>query len=762
MKTEIEINEEVDIDGERNGRQASFSQNKGLIFTLLEDQYARKEGAIVRELGSNARDAHRSAGVKRPIKMGFDYDDNGNYFFYVKDFGCGMDYNFIYDTYMDYGESTKTGSNDEIGMYGIGSKSPFTLFEQYYIISNVDGIKYQYLFFKSDDMIPDFEQLDKRETDDLNGTEVRMFISDIKKGESFYKFSFITAFKRELMYFPEILFSNTEEDNELINYKIYEFDNFYIRSDYDGQTNISNDGVCYPINNEILKLSKQLPIGLKFKTGDLRIQPSREVIRDDKREIIAIRNKYKASCYELINKWNNHDEFNILDLNEYYRKLGNDTFEIENVKIDISYVESSLLKNFSIKYKANKYKFKLFEDLEIDRYTPFDIENALGRMFKVRATISNGRFSTLENKLPSKSSIIDKIINFNTSNVYITTKEELKKDINKNKYINTGVIISLNKNYLQFIKGFDNLFERNYINFFKFRRARLIYKYFEKYINERTNSYDTVDVPLNLNVNLQLKDTFITYDERGRNRYSDVEYFVKNIKDSKRVNIVYFNNKDLRKIFYNLNRYRKSLYFIDLSKSNYELFKEYIKNDKRFMSQEELFEHKTFRDVCTAFYLKSVLEDHKKNGEPYTNYYSEKLLFICNSDIYNSYTNVLQYIKKYSSFMYGSSSINEIKEDFINDCISLGKKKRLINKEMINELKKVRNYFKGLDLLTYINIDHLETPKEQQQVINYIIAQKKRVNDEWYNILHKSWEVQFIKENYEKYNYLKSVNKLAA
>jgi hypothetical protein len=762
MKVEIEKNEELDIQGQRSGRQASFSQNKGLIFSLLENQYSRKEGAIVRELGTNARDAHVNAKVKRPIKIGFDYDDNGNQYFYVKDYGCGMNYDFIYDTYMDYGESTKTGNDDEAGMFGIGSKSPYTLFEQYYIISNVDGIKYHYVFFKSDDMIPDFEVLDKRETTDLNGTEVRMFITDIKKDEYFYKSSFIEAFKRELMYFPEVLYSETGDDEDLMNYKIYEFDNFYIRNDYQGYANVSNAGVCYPINDNVLKLTKQLPIGLKFKTGELRVQPSRESIRDDIKEIKAIRNKFKASCYELINKWNSHDNFNILDLNEYLSKVNNSIYKIKDVEIDIVNVKTLLSKNFNIEYKLKRYKFRLFEDLDINSYSYSDIENIFSNMFTIIGSIYNGRYSSLNKNLPNKYSIVDELINSNNNSIYITTDETFKKDIQKNKFINNGTVIVINKKYLNFIKSLYGLFRRNRIEFFRFRKARLIYIFFENYILTNTQSYDDLELPENVNIALKFNDSFTANTIKGRKSYNNVKDFVDTFYSGNKRKTVYFNNKKLRDVFFALTRYERRFNFIYLSKTNYSILKQYNGiNNKRFMSQEELFQHRTFKDVCTAFYLKAALEHHKKNKEVYTNFYSDKLLFICNSDIYNKYAELLRYIKSHTAFIYASID-SEIKDEFIQDCISLAKKNNYINKDRFNTLKEIRNYFKGLELLTYIDIDQLETPEEQQEVVNYIISQKKRVDKKWYNILNNTWEVQFIKENYEKFNYLKSINKLAA
>ena len=108
------------------GSTGGFSiKTTAAAFQLLSSGlYSNKIRAVVRELSSNAVDAHpmvqaqsRAIEVKLPNSLDSE--------FYVKDFGPGLSHDNLMHMYTTYFDSSKQASNDFIGGFGVGSKSPF-------------------------------------------------------------------------------------------------------------------------------------------------------------------------------------------------------------------------------------------------------------------------------------------------------------------------------------------------------------------------------------------------------------------------------------------------------------------------------------------------------------------------------------------------------------------------------------------------------------------------------------------------------------
>src|SRR3546814_4295440 len=84
-----------------------------------------------------------------------------------------MSHEFMMTSFMAYTDgSTKDQSNDQIGGWGIGSKSPFSYTDQFVLVSVHDGVRSVYSVFKDEDSIPAIALLSQEETTDANGVEV--------------------------------------------------------------------------------------------------------------------------------------------------------------------------------------------------------------------------------------------------------------------------------------------------------------------------------------------------------------------------------------------------------------------------------------------------------------------------------------------------------------------------------------------------------------------------------------------------------------
>ena len=94
-------------------------------FAILSDSlYSNKIKAVIRELSTNAYDAHVAAGNPEErfyihLPTALDHQ------FWVRDYGIGLSKEDCMSLYTTYFRSDKTDSNDSVGCLGLGSKSPF-------------------------------------------------------------------------------------------------------------------------------------------------------------------------------------------------------------------------------------------------------------------------------------------------------------------------------------------------------------------------------------------------------------------------------------------------------------------------------------------------------------------------------------------------------------------------------------------------------------------------------------------------------------
>ena len=167
----------------------------GHLFSVLSELYSKPEESTLRELATNAADAHiMSNNQERPFIIKLPNKDKNIFNFSVRDFGPGLTHMQVLQIYKVYGRSTKTNSDKETGCLGLGSKSPFSISSTFYVKSFKDGICSQYTCSMGNDGIPQISETPiEFETFEENGLEV---IVPIYKEMDFYK-----IIKNTLKYF---------------------------------------------------------------------------------------------------------------------------------------------------------------------------------------------------------------------------------------------------------------------------------------------------------------------------------------------------------------------------------------------------------------------------------------------------------------------------------------------------------------------------------------------------------------------------------
>lgn len=140
------------------------------IMGVMTDLYKDRLLAVIREYSTNGWDAHQEAGVSLPIEVTLPTALAP--FLKIRDYGCGLDAEDIRVVYSQYGRSTKRGSNDQVGMLGLGCKSALTYTTQFTVASVKNGERVTVLVSRDEEGAGSMQILDQSTTDDANGTEV--------------------------------------------------------------------------------------------------------------------------------------------------------------------------------------------------------------------------------------------------------------------------------------------------------------------------------------------------------------------------------------------------------------------------------------------------------------------------------------------------------------------------------------------------------------------------------------------------------------
>lgn len=231
------------------------------VFSMFEDgTYTNKPVTILRELVANGIDSHIMAGTpNRPVEVKLPTEADPT--FSVRDFGIGMAHDFVVGPFMEYANgSTKEGTDEVIGGFGIGSKSPFSYVDQYTLRVVHDSVLSIYTMFKDEDGIPAVGLVAQTTTDEPNGVEVSFPVMENDVD------AFRAAAQTALQYFRPLPLV----ENGTLNAPDYTYsgNNWGLRASA-GDLGIIMGGVRYPVTTASLeyKLQTDPNIGPLLKYG---------------------------------------------------------------------------------------------------------------------------------------------------------------------------------------------------------------------------------------------------------------------------------------------------------------------------------------------------------------------------------------------------------------------------------------------------------------------------------------------------------------
>lgn len=405
--------------GSTLGRQNfTMSMNAKMAAGLSDMLYQNKIGSIVREISCNAMDSHIAAGTPDlPIEI--HVPNVLEPWVSFKDYGVGMDHNTMYEVYTAYGESTKDQSNDMVGAFGLGSKTPFSYRDQFTVTSIHDGVKRIYSAAKGEDGIPCLIQQLEIETNEPSGVEVTLSVDQQDFNE------FRREIVNQLKFFKvvprivnddNIMFPNMDESIE------FERDGFCIYKNYDVVHRMGlvvvQGGVGYPLDvnslfGDMVSLSTddirikdfsnilgQKPTLMFFNIGEISVTLSREGISYDERtrnnlierirEIAtALSNDIYTEVMSLDNEWDRVIYLNKLDNVSRHAIISHKDYSniLKTAQNHTSFFGSKAHHGFPIKtYIENSSVFNDYP--EIKEYTLRE-NNAIG--FNQTVTMENIR-----------------------------------------------------------------------------------------------------------------------------------------------------------------------------------------------------------------------------------------------------------------------------------------------------------------------------------------------------------------------------------
>lgn len=299
------VRNEVTTSGTFEESDFTIANTKHTFDILSSGLYSDKPRAIVRELSCNAWDGHVAAG-NQDTPFTIYLPNRMEPYFKIRDFGTGLDHDFVMKNYTKYMLSTKQGTNDQIGCFGLGSKSPFAYTNNWQVVSYQDGEKRTYNMIIKGNGLPGCIHVATQDTDEPNGLEVSFAV---KNGD---RYDFEEAAQKVLR-----VFSTKPEVKGITRFQIQDFPEGLISGDiwtvFKGSTPYGMPeqvaimgNVEYPLVEQrqfsiSAKAVLKLPIMIKFPIGSFEVTPSRESVSWTEYSINSV-NQILEDIYESLTK----------------------------------------------------------------------------------------------------------------------------------------------------------------------------------------------------------------------------------------------------------------------------------------------------------------------------------------------------------------------------------------------------------------------------------------------------------------------------
>ena len=762
------------------------------LYGLLSNIYRNPIGAIVREYASNAYDANVEArnfatltyeeirkkyswvkdsifnmdeknfkllgksltrvSEKEPVVVGIT-EINNQLFFYVKDYGIGLSPERMMNIYFNYLDSTKEDTDDEIGGFGIGSKSALSYTHTFYIDTVYMGISYKYIMSKDAEGIPQGQLLYKSEYDETleNGTTIKIQLKETSDAGIFFN-----EVPKQLSYMDNLYFDNEYfKDNSYLgltysqrtacdsvnDFKLYRGDGWLKKSmnqPYD-ELHICLGKVSYTIDwTELGMVAIREPLAITFNVGELQPTPSRESILYTPHSIKLIKDRIKYVQDFFINEY--YKLFKTTDdlqtfIDRRDNTINSVTIGDVTIKIaDISDIGDSIIGKSKIKYKP-------FEDAGFKK---IPLNSSLFNGFHINKKISHSTarmiFNKYANNIPSSIS----------RPMYFDDKGKTKFNFHRNAYFMENKMGShyCDLDIIERVKDFDyDLLLQTDVYYkgdeVKQKEIKKVFiREIEKLLRSKSVKYDKYYPDPNWQHSFdvgkskfspkakikRLKGKIFAYAPNNWGSYNQSEHNLEDIQSFKGI-VIYDKHENKAKLleyFMLLSQVKtllrkdssyintKALKCISVSKTNYKLIEQM---DNTMTPEEVLRSVRVFKRVSTAMLIKDRFINLKR------------LIKIdgCYDKVDLSYDKLKIYIRDNFKNRNFSNDVL-ISEDFINGMLLVAKNRNMIDLSIVKELEFLEDYNNDLDLLnSFVN-----NPTFNQSMVEFLKLKGKRVSNKYY------------------------------
>lgn len=377
----------------------SFSiQASGKAFKVLSSSlYNHKILAVVREISCNARDAHAMVGkLDQPFLAKLPSMEDLH--FTIRDFGPGLSPEDVMGMYTTYFGSTKTGDNDQIGGFGLGSKSPLSYATSFQVVTYWHGVKTTFLAFQNDNGEPDIYQLTQQDTSEPNGLEVIVPVNenDVRKfrasAEHVYRHFQVPPTVQIGRSVVTTGFDSTELDATIQREVMYE------------------DGYCGRFYNYKAALSEISGGAIWAQMGDVIYPVTTNAVFDSqKQDEVKIMRFFDSGRFgKLIIQC----KIGELDLNAGREGLSYDRATIGRLKTILSMIHGKLINEANTEIaKSSHYDVALRDSFKFQQFFGRDAVYGMFNWRGMKVDISNtSTFPNMEKTIPEWKSMIDHLV----------------------------------------------------------------------------------------------------------------------------------------------------------------------------------------------------------------------------------------------------------------------------------------------------------------------------------------------------------------
>lgn len=304
MKVKFAEDTTLQAVGARGTSAFNIATTAHMFHILSSGLYSDKVGAVLRELGCNAMDAHIMSGQpQRPfeVKLPTPLDPT----FHIKDWGPGLDHLEVTELYTTYGMSTKQHSNDATGAFGLGSKSPFAYADMFTIVAVKDGVQRIYTAHKDHDApVISLQSEAPAQPDWPHGVMVMLPVAPADAPE--FRRKALSVF-RWFSVLPDVLGLGPDELREAVVEFRFRGPGYAIGADAEHRNaQVVMGNVAYPVDAARLapltNIQRDLlgsGVHLWLPVGTVMPTPSRESLQYDKEGQVALRAALDAAALDI-------------------------------------------------------------------------------------------------------------------------------------------------------------------------------------------------------------------------------------------------------------------------------------------------------------------------------------------------------------------------------------------------------------------------------------------------------------------------------